>query len=430
MLALEGIVGQMRSRNRSQGLLATLVVVAAIGLIALGYLAGVSGWLRIGRPNHASSPTPTASLQDVIDRVQSSAVTIDTTTLDGDSVGSGFVSASGGVVLTNAHVVEHAFRVVVVDREGNKHPAHVIGLDSLQDIAALKVTGLDRMPLTLTTGSGMLKAGTEIYVVGNPGGTHPNSVLKGLVSATGLNVTVQGVDYHGLYQLDTSNVVSGNSGSPIITSDGQVVGMDALGDIPNVAVSRFAYAIPVATFRQEAEDWGKAGSPVPVNAADLPWQTDPKQSVVQLPELRAGYTRTAEGPAQFSGTSAAPPSDEVTFVLPAGEGRSNRQLISRVIVYNNRVDAVQDASSEHTQLLDAGAAEQQSAVVGEQSYVLTQTATDGTMTVAVIWRDRNVSCLLRLDGITGSAAVQMALDLANGVEHRVTSSPTVNPDAP
>ena len=419
----------MRSRNRVPRWLATLVVVVAvIGLIAVGYLAAVRGWVQIGR-NNSPSPTPIA-LVDVIDRVQSSAVTIDATTLDGDFVGSGFVSASGGVVLTNAHVVEHSFRTVVVDREGNKYQGHTIGLDKLNDVAALKVTGFDPLPLTLAIGSVPLKAGTEIYVVGNPGGTHPNSVLKGVVSATGLSYTVQGVDYHNLYQLDTANVAPGNSGSPVITSDGKVVGMDALGDT-RAASTRFAYAIPVSTFRQEAVDWAKAGSPIPVAPADLPWQTDPKQAVVQQRELRTGYTRSAEGPAQFSGSGASPPSDEVTFVLPGAGGNPSRRIFSRVIVYTNRADAGGELTFEHKQLIAAGAAdEQQSAPLGEMSYLLTETSGDGTTAVSVIWRDRNVQCTLELDGLTGAAAAQTALALATAVEARVVASPTVNPDAP
>lgn len=417
----------MRSRNRVPRWLATLVVVVvAIGLIAVGYLAAVRGWVQIGR-NNSPSPTPTASLLDIIDRVQSSAVTIDVTTLDGNGVGSGFVSASGGVVLTDAHVVGHAFRVVVVDREGNKYQAHVIGLDKLHDLAELKVTGFDRPPLTLATGSVLLKAGTEIYVVGNPGGTHPNSVLKGVVSATGLNFTVQGVDYHDLYQLDTANVVPGNSGSPIITTDGKVVAMVQLGDT-NAVATRFAYAIPVSTFRQEALDWAKADALVPVNPADLPWQTDPKQAVVQQRELRTGYTRSAEGPAQFSGSGPSPPSDEVTFVLSGAGGNPSRRIFSRVIVYTNRSDAGGELTFEHKQRIAAGAAdEQQSASLGEMSYLLTQTSADGTTAVSVIWRDRNVQCTLELDGLTGAAAAQTALALATAVEARVAASPTGQP---
>jgi hypothetical protein len=419
----------MRSRNGVPRWLATLVVVVvAIVLIAVGYLAAVRGWVQLGR-NNSPSPTPVA-LVDVIDRVQSSSVTIDVTTLDGLGVGSGFVSASGGVILTDAHVVGHAFRVVVVDRDGNKYQAHVIGLDKLHDLAELKVTGLDRPPLTLATGSVLLKAGTEIYVVGNPGGTHPNSVLKGVVSATGLNFTVQGVDYHDLYQLDTANVVPGNSGSPIITSDGKVVAMVQLGDTSAVA-TRFSYAIPVSTFRQEASDWAKADSLVPVSAVDLPWQTDPKQAVVQQRELRTGYARSAEGPAQFSGSAAPPPSDEVTFVLPGAGGNPSRRIFSRVIVYTNRGGADGELTFEHKQLIAAGAVdEQQSAPLGEMSYLLTETAADQTTSVTVIWRDRNVQCTLQIDGLSGATAAQTAMALANAVEARVAASPTVNPDAP
>ena len=420
----------MRSRIRGPSRLASLVVVVVVAIALLvGYLAAANGWVQIGRKPTAG-PTPTASLQDIVAQVQSSAVTIDATTLDGDFLGSGFVSASGGVVLTNAHVVAHSFRLTVVDRDGKKYQAHVIGLDSGNDVAAVKATGLDRVPLKLATGSATVKAGTEIYVVGNPGGTHPNSVLQGVVSATGLDITVQGVDYHGLYQLDTANVVAGNSGSPIITSDGKVVGMDALGDVQGAVATRFAYAIPVTTFRQEALDWSTVASPVAVNPLDLPWQTDPKAAVVQLRDLVRGYALSAEGPTQFSGSGATPPSDEVTFLLSATATRPSHRIFSRVIVYPNRDKASKELSSDHTQLLSAGADVQQAGQLGDLSYVFTETSTDGSTTVTVIWRDRNVFCRLQLDGLAGSAAVQAAFELASGVEQHVAASPTINPDAP
>jgi Trypsin-like peptidase domain len=407
---------------------AAVVVVVTIALL-VGYLAAAEGWVQFGRK---APPTPhSASLPDIIDGVESSAVTIDSATLDGDAFGSGFVVATGGVVLTNAHVVAHSFRLTVVDRDGKKYLAHVIGLDRANDVAEVKAEGLDRAPLKLAAGSATVKPGTQIYVVGNPGGTHPNSVLQGVVSATGIDTTVEGVDYHGLYQLDTANVVFGNSGSPIITADGTVIGMDALYTLQSAVSTRFAYAIPVATFRQEALDWSTLTSPLAGDPHDLPWQTDPKAAVVQLRELARGYALTAEAATQFSGSGPYPPSDEVTFVLPANATRPSHRIFSRVIVYPLRYNATGELSTEHNQLAESAADEVQQATLGDQSYFFAEPSRDGSTTVVtVIWRDRNVMCRIQLDGLSGSAAVQAAYALASGVEQRVAASPTINPDAP
>src|SRR5438128_1603217 len=157
-------------------------------------------------------------------------------------------------------------------------------------------------------------------------------------------------------------------------------------------------------------------------------------------EIQVAPTRTASSrewylplglATQSSGSGASPPSDEVTFVLPGAGGNPSRRIFSRVIVYTNRADAGGELTFEHKQLIAAGAAdEQQSAPLGEMSYLLTETSGDGTTAVSAIWRDRNVQCTLELDGLTGAAAAQTALALATAVEARVAASPTVNPDAP
>lgn len=411
---------------------AALLSLAAVGLLVVGYLAGVSGLIRVGAasPTPSSKPTamPTPTLQDVLERAQSAAVIIKASTLDGDLVGSGFVAGAGGTVLTNAHVVKHAFRLTAVDRDGNKYLARVIGLDDLHDVAALKVTGLARDPLVLATGSTKARVGTEIYVVGNPGGNHPNSVVKGSISATDRDYEVEGRDYHGLYQLDTSNVVGGSSGSPVITPDGQVVGIEALADNPN-ASTRFAYAIPVTTFHQQLDEWARAPVPLPVNVGDLPWQTDPKGAVVQLSELRGGYSRDREGSVTFSGTSKPPPSDEVTFLLAGSGGARGRSILSRVIVYTTRTDASTEVRRQQRQLADAGAVEQTSPQLGQESYAFTKTSTAETTAVTIIWVDRNVMCLLQFEGPSQETSLSTALGLASGVEQRVRTSPMLNPDS-
>jgi hypothetical protein len=409
------------------GIATVLVAVAFV-------LGGGGGLVHLGgsgsKPTPLPTPSPTLTLQQVLARAVSSAVTIEVSTLDGPASGSGFVVAPGGIVLTNAHVVDHAFQLIAVDHSGGKHQGRVIGRDNLHDVAAVRFTGLDASPLALDTSSAELTVGTQVYLVGNPGGDHPGSVVTGLISAVQRDEgVIEGRAYHDLYQLDTSNAVPGSSGSAVLTADGQVIGIDALGDNPQFEDSRFAYAIPDPIFRDEADAWVHNPSPIPVVATDLPWAVNPRQAVTQQADLRTGYTLAGQGATSFSPGGQPPPSDEVTFVLPAGAGAPGRRVFSRVIVYGTRADATSAVDSELGSLTDAGGTEQQPPGLGDDSHTLTQTASDGTDLVSLLWRDRNVLCLVQFQGLTGAAAVTAAVSIAADTERRVTTSPTVNPDS-
>src|SRR4029077_3218482 len=129
------------------------------------------------------------------------------------------------------------------------------------------------------------------------------------------------------------------SGSAVLTADGRVIGIDALGDDPQFENSHFAYAIPDPIFRDEVAEWVRNPTRIPVATADLPWQTDPRQAVTQQADLRAGYSLANEGAASFSPGAQPPPSDEVTFVYSGAAGTPGRRVFSRVIVYDTRASA-------------------------------------------------------------------------------------------
>src|SRR6266852_181020 len=97
-------------------------------------------------------------------------------------VGSGFIFASDGQILTNAHVVTNARRIRVTLADGRTFDAGLVGSDSEVDVAVLRI-GADRLPVA-ELGRAPLKVGQLVLAVGNPYGLNW-TVTAGVVSALG-----------------------------------------------------------------------------------------------------------------------------------------------------------------------------------------------------------------------------------------------------
>ena len=137
-------------------------------------------------------------------------------------VGSGFIFASDGQILTNAHVVAHAQRVKVTLADGRTFDASLVGSEPDVDIALLRI-GAEHLPVA-ELGSGKLRVGQLVIAVGNPYGLNW-TVTAGVVSALDRTLQGQGIQkMTSLIQTDTS-INPGNSGGPLVDSSGRVVGM-------------------------------------------------------------------------------------------------------------------------------------------------------------------------------------------------------------
>src|SRR5215469_16445786 len=137
-------------------------------------------------------------------------------------VGSGFIFASDGQILTNAHVVANARRVKVTLADGRTFDASLVGSESGVDIALLRI-GADHLPVA-ELGRGPLRVGQLVIAVGNPYGLNW-TVTAGVVSALGRTLQGPGTrKMTDLIQTDTS-INPGNSGGPLVDSSGRVVGI-------------------------------------------------------------------------------------------------------------------------------------------------------------------------------------------------------------
>ncbi|HLI90665.1 MAG TPA: trypsin-like peptidase domain-containing protein [Ktedonobacteraceae bacterium] len=140
----------------------------------------------------------------------------------GSGLGSGFIFASDGQILTNAHVVENARRIRVTLADGRTFDAGLVGSDPDVDVAILRI-GADHLPVA-ELGRVPLRVGQLVIAVGNPYGLNW-TVTAGVISALGRTLEAPGVRrMTKLIQTDTP-INPGNSGGPLVDSAGRVVGI-------------------------------------------------------------------------------------------------------------------------------------------------------------------------------------------------------------
>jgi serine protease Do len=141
------------------------------------------------------------------------------------SVGSGLIVEANGIVVTNAHVIEGASRIVVTTRDGRELEADVLGSDRDSDLAVLKVAG-DGLPAVALGTSSDLLIGETVVAIGNPFGlTH--TVSSGILSALGRTVPSERGErlFTDFLQTDAS-INPGNSGGPLVNLAGDVIGVN------------------------------------------------------------------------------------------------------------------------------------------------------------------------------------------------------------
>lgn len=138
------------------------------------------------------------------------------------SLGSGFVIARDGYILTNAHVVDGAERIKVKFSDRREMDARLVGTDKRTDIALLKVDAHD-LPVLPLGNSDQLQAGEWVAAIGSPFG-FDQSITAGIVSAT--DRTLSGDGIVPFIQTDVA-INPGNSGGPLLNLNGEVVGINS-----------------------------------------------------------------------------------------------------------------------------------------------------------------------------------------------------------
>jgi serine protease Do len=227
------------SRSRRPRLLPLMLVVAFLGPVAPAPAANDT---KYWREDIAVAPAPELTrfnqlLADLADRLKPALVHVRVRRAPGKdrdedgpgeprrSTGSGFVIEPGGLIVTNAHVVEDADFLQVRLADGRRFPGKVVGQDARVDLALVRIEGASNLPTLPIGDSNRVRVGEFVLALGHPFGLE-QSVSFGIVSRKGapLTVAAPGFDF---IQTDAA-INPGNSGGPLVNMAGQVVGVNSM----------------------------------------------------------------------------------------------------------------------------------------------------------------------------------------------------------
>jgi serine protease Do len=169
--------------------------------------------------------------------------------------GSGFIVDADGTVVPNNHVVKGATKVTVVLDDGTQLPAKVMGRDPRTDVAVLHIDAKHKLPFIELGDSAQVKPGEWVVAMGNPFGLG-GTVTAGIVSALGRDIGAG--PYDQFIQIDAP-INQGNSGGPLFTQDGKVVGINTAILSPSGGSVGIGFAIPANTVKTVVADLEKNG---------------------------------------------------------------------------------------------------------------------------------------------------------------------------
>ena len=280
--------GKANFITRSNAILLAFVaglVGAIFGASSSGSLFGQS--INLSRVTN-SVERPPGSVADLAQRVIPSVVSIEASSKNGGSTGTGFVIESNGYILTNNHVIEEAATnngsIDVRLNNGQKFVAKIIGRDSAYDLAVIKIATTGLIALQLGD-SDKVAVGDSVIAIGSPLGLS-GTVTLGIISAKDRAVTAgeAGSDNSFINALQTDAAINpGNSGGPLIDSTGAVIGVNsAIATLGSSFGSQsgsigLGFAIPINQARKTADQLiknGKATYPVLGVSIDMKFEGD------------------------------------------------------------------------------------------------------------------------------------------------------------
>ncbi|MEV6525329.1 trypsin-like peptidase domain-containing protein [Longispora sp. NPDC051575] len=254
------------------GTAAALVLSVSAGTVGglVGFALGDSNGSTVVSTSNGRAVTNGGTLADVAEQAQKSVVGVKT----GTGEGSGVVFNKDGYIVTNNHVIEGARgQITVTLSDGKTVPATLVGADPTNDLAVLKITGVDGLQPITFADSGDIKVGDDVLAIGNPLGLD-GTVTKGILSARNRTIDEggdnesqgQGKRLSGLLQTDAA-INPGNSGGALTDAAGRLIGINTAiatggsGSKGNIGVG---FAIPsnkVKSVVEQLMKGGKVGHP-------------------------------------------------------------------------------------------------------------------------------------------------------------------------
>jgi putative serine protease PepD len=291
------------TRRRTLSTAAVLVAAAAIGVGGAATYAGLApeGTTTIVRQETVGNGEPAAnttglSVSDIYQRTYKGVVELTvtkssqpTTPFGGQqeqqAQGSGFVYDSNGRIITNQHVVDGATSISVRFWNGKTYKAELVGSDASTDLAVIKVDAPASVltPLTLAD-SNAVGVGDNVVAIGSPFGLE-STVTSGIVSALHRQMTSPD-NFSIADSIQTDAAINhGNSGGPLLNSEGQVIGVNAQIESDSGGNDGVGFAIPSNTVKSIASQLISTGK---AEHAYLGVSLETVNRSVRITEVRAG----------------------------------------------------------------------------------------------------------------------------------------------
>jgi serine protease Do len=163
--------------------------------------------------------------------------------------GSGFIIDSSGIILTNAHVVEGADKVIVHLHDGSEVRAESVTADARSDVAIIRIPVESPLAVVPLGNSDLMQVGDWVLAAGNPFDVGV-TVTAGIISATGRG---PGINERENYLQTDAAINPGNSGGPLVNLNGEVVGINTAISTSSGGYDGVGFAVPVNMARWVAE---------------------------------------------------------------------------------------------------------------------------------------------------------------------------------
>ena len=291
------------------------IILSAILGFGGGYLAsssnmkfpGVSITTSSGSSNTALTTADGSSLTvaGIAESAGNSVVEITTETITtGDfmnqyittskGAGSGVIISADGYIVTNNHVISGTSKITVTLKSGDSFPATIVGQDSKEDVALLKIETSGLNPVVFGDSS-TLQVGQTAVAIGNPLGQLGGTVTDGIISALDRDITMEG---ETMTLLQTNAAINpGNSGGGLFDNQGQLIGL-VVSKTAGSDIEGLGFAIPSNTVKkvvEELSEYGYVRGRVALQMSLVDVDSAPKAMMYQLSQLGVYVSKVASG---------------------------------------------------------------------------------------------------------------------------------------
>lgn len=291
----------MNIRTVSRRWLALGAGLASSALVLSGCILPIGGSGETSSPSPTSTSTSTDGPQVGMDSARPAVVRIE---VEGSYVdpaegrvssggsGSGFIIDPEGHVVTNAHVVEGAGLVrVYIDGQDDPVTARVLGVSECNDLAVLDLSGGDFPYLAWQEGT--VNPGTDVYVAGFPLGDPEFSLTRGIISKARADGDSSWASIPFALEHDAA-IQPGNSGGPLLTTDGRVIGINYASSDPTNTSQYFA--IPADLARDVVETLAEGTDVESLGINGFAWyESDDEIGGIWVSGIRAGSAASSVG---------------------------------------------------------------------------------------------------------------------------------------